>query len=66
MSRWPGAFACECEKALRLHSTMACKALEVLSRIAPKEYRRILNEADEHASRLRRECRCFPEDIHGR
>jgi hypothetical protein len=40
--------------------------MAVLEKVAPKEYRRILNEAEAHASRLRRECRCYPkEKAHG-
>lgn len=53
MSRWPGHTDCGCAIALRVQSTLACKAL---AELPPKVRRRLLREADEHAARLRAAC----------
>lgn len=47
---------CGCAIALRVNSTLACKAMDVLERIAPSERERLLQEADEHARQLREAC----------
>lgn len=52
---------CICDaSALRVYSTMACEAIEVLARIAPEEKSRILDNAERHSKRIaveRAECR---------
>jgi hypothetical protein len=61
---WGG---CICDaSALRLYSTMACEALEVLDRVAPKEKERIMKNADAHARRIRQEREQCPNHVRHR
>jgi hypothetical protein len=49
-------FACNCNVALRINSTGFCKAIARLMEIEPETARTILDEANEHARRLRAAC----------
>ena len=47
---------CRCAIALRISSTLACRAVAELERIAPDIASRLLDEANQHAARLRAAC----------
>lgn len=47
---------CGCGIALRVQSTLACAAVEALSKVDPQQAERILRDANDHAARLRAAC----------
>jgi hypothetical protein len=62
--RWASPRRCQCNVAARMNSTLAAKALYELGKHDRGTVERLLAEAEEHARRIRRECRCFgkPEE----
>ena len=51
-----GVGDCKCGISVRVNSTLAVKAVAVLSKLRPAAARRLVREASAHAKRLRAAC----------